>query len=155
MDKLSEVREFLYRGIPLTRAMGIDVLQASADSVELKAPLKANINHNQTAFGGSIHSVAILTCWLLVTRALADAGLVSEYVVIQGSEIDYKTPVDEDFFAKVKWPKKADHEAFLQTLKKRGRARIELTAHVYTGKGGSEKPAATLTGRFVAQIKRD
>ena len=136
--------------IPLAGAMGIEVRSATGDEVVLAAPLAPNSNHKGTAFGGSVHSLAVLACWSLVSTVLEEEQLTSDYVVIQDSRIDYRLPVDGDFEAWAGWESESSKEKFIDTLKRRGRARASLTATVST----SSRVCAELQARFAAQIKR-
>ena len=52
--------DYLYRHIPLARAMDVSVEEASAERVTVVAPLPPNINVHGTMFGGS---AAVLGCW--------------------------------------------------------------------------------------------
>jgi thioesterase domain-containing protein len=144
------LQERILAEIPLASAMGVEVRSSSGDEVVLTAPLAPNINHKNTAFGGSVHSVAVLACWALVTTVLQEEGLDSDYVVIQDSRIDYRTPVDGNFEAWAGWDSESSKEKFLDTLRRRGRARASLCATVST----DSRVCAELQARFAAQIKR-
>ncbi len=54
----SELQTYLHTHIPLSKAMEVEVVQATPDIIELRAPLAPNINHRGTAFGGSISTLA-------------------------------------------------------------------------------------------------
>jgi thioesterase domain-containing protein len=58
-----ELQRYLHERIPLSRAMAVEVRAATAEGVEIYAPLAPNINHRDTVFGGSASAVAILTTW--------------------------------------------------------------------------------------------
>lgn len=136
--------------IPISKAMAVEVLEVARDGVRVKAPLAPNINHQSTAFGGSVHSLAVLSCWSLVTVTLDEVGADVEYVVIQDSKIDYQVPVASDFTAQSSWIDAGDRDRFLRMLQKHGRARVELQSFVKSEHG---EVCASLTGRFVAQVK--
>ena len=93
-----EVEAYLYEHIPLSAAMGIRVRSLGPEGVRLWLPLGPNINHRQTAFGGSIGSAGILAAWTLVHVRLAAAGL-SPRIVIQRAVTDFQRPVAADFEA--------------------------------------------------------
>jgi thioesterase domain-containing protein len=61
-----ELAQYLHEHIPLSRAMGVEVVEATWDGVSLRAPLAPNINHRETVFGGSASAVAILAAWALL-----------------------------------------------------------------------------------------
>ncbi|MCP4171556.1 MAG: hypothetical protein GY758_12370 [Fuerstiella sp.] len=56
----------IHRQIPITAAIGVQILEATADRVEISAPLAPNINHRETVFGGNAAAVATLAAWMPV-----------------------------------------------------------------------------------------
>ncbi|HBQ60600.1 MAG TPA: thioesterase, partial [Balneolaceae bacterium] len=48
----TQIEEYLYKHIPITKALGVEVVEFSKEGVQFKAPLTNNINHRSTAFGG-------------------------------------------------------------------------------------------------------
>lgn len=127
--------------------MQVRVVSGAADRVELGAPLEPNINHEGTAFGGSVSSLALLSCWALVNLILAEVpGLEFDYVVVQDSAMDYATPIAADFSSVA--TATSSVERFKTTLTKHGRARLSLAADVLC----QGRVCATLNARFVAQI---
>ncbi len=134
---------YLAEAIPLYCAMEAAVERAGADSVALVAPLAPNTNHQSTAFGGSVASLATLACWGWLWVLLRDAGIDARLVVAR-SEIDYLKPVTTTLHAQCD---AAATRAFLDGLARKGRARIELEAVVTDDAG---VVCARFTGRFVA-----
>lgn len=140
--------ERIHREIPISKYMQVRVVSAEADRFELAAPLAPNKNHEGTAFGGSVSSLALLSCWSLVTITLEQIPGEFDYVVVQDSTMDYVTPISADFSSVATF--NSSPERFLTTLKKHGRARIQLAADVIC----QDSVCATLSARFVAQLKR-
>ena len=64
--RLDEITRYLHDHIPITRSLGARVEHADGQSVRLWAPLAQNLNHRDTAFGGSLSSLAILSGWVLL-----------------------------------------------------------------------------------------
>lgn len=128
--------------IPLTRAMGIEVLDYDGSSLGLRAPLAPNLNHKRTAFGGSLYSVLVLAGWGLLALRLREES-DSGHIVIHEGRIEYARPVAEDFTARAALPE--DFDRFLRTYRRRGRARISIDAAV----SGVDGPAAGFSGRYV------
>jgi len=116
--------EYLHRHIPLTAAVAARVRRMEPGLVEISAPLGPNTNHRGTAFGGSLSTLAILSGWVVLQQAL-QAEHVAARLVIQKSECDYMEPVDADFSAESRLPLE-EWPRFLQTLARRGRARITV-----------------------------
>ena len=122
----SQLSQLLHSEIPLSRQMGIQVIECEANRVILNAPLDPNINHKCTAFGGSLYSVAVLCGWSLIYTQLEKHQL-SGHIVIQHSEVDYIIPVDGDIRACCEIIDTAAFERFLKTLKRKKMARISLS----------------------------
>ena len=136
--------------MPAVRAMQIQ-LDGYADGVlRITAPLAANVNDKGNAFGGSLASALTLSGWALVTLRLRLAGFDAD-VYVADSHVRYLAPVYEDLLAQAQAADDADWDTFLATFAQRGKARIEVVAR-QPGEAG--KPAAELTGRFVAFARR-
>ena len=140
-----DVEAYLHEHIPISRAMGIGVVEAGAGRVALSAPLEPNVNHRSTVFGGSCASVAILAAWTLVHLRVQATGTLAR-VVIQRGATDYRLPIQGAFVATCDAPGEAAWERFAAALRRRGQARIELEA-VVTSDGSV---VATFTGAYVA-----
>lgn len=149
MSDIEVLQSYLDQSIPQVGAMGIAVLEANADRIMLGAPLEPNINHQRTAFGGSVASIATLACWGWMWNTLREPGAanVDAQLVVSRAEVDYLKPLNTDLIAVCSAPSAADREAFLTTFARRGRARIELLAEVQDDHG---EICARFLGRFVA-----
>lgn len=121
------VREYLYKHIPISRALGIDAEVATKERVVLFAPFANNINHKMTVFGGSLHAVCTLACWSLLYLNLQELKV---QIVITKSEIDYLAPVSCDFRASCFMPDESAWLRFLNAVQSKGRGRIKLTATI-------------------------
>jgi thioesterase domain-containing protein len=147
--ELKKIEERVYREIPMSRYMQVRVVSAALDQVKVAAPLAPNMNHEGTAFGGSVSSLALLSCWTLVNLNLETLPDLSfDYVVVQDSRIDFVRPIDSDFFAVASAETADGLHKFLETLKKHARARVSLKAEVSSASG----LCAMLEARFVAQV---
>ncbi len=145
MKSPEALEDYLYRNIPISKAMGVRVSHASVDQISLTAPLDANINHKRTAFGGSLQAVATLACWTLLHVNLREDADPSE-IVITSSNIDYIRPVTADFTATATLPEGDQWQQFLKTFDRRGRARIQMAAHIMQ----DDDVAIDYTGTFAA-----
>lgn len=129
--KASVLEKYLLEHIPLSSAMGVKVDLASSEKVVLSAPISKNINHKSTVFGGSLHAVATLACWSLLHLNLTDFFDEAFHVVIASSEVRYLAPVVTDFKVESHRPDDEQWERFLTVLRKRGKARLQLTASIF------------------------
>jgi thioesterase domain-containing protein len=134
----------MHEHIPLSKAMGVEVVEATGARVTLSAPLAPNINHRETVFGGSASAVALLSAWALLYLRLKHAGFDSR-VVVQRNTMSYDRPIRGDFTATATVAD-ADWRKFIDMLKRKGRARIAAGATVYC----NEETVGRLDGEFVA-----
>jgi len=139
------LQSYLHEHIPLSLAMQVSVLEISPGHVVLQAPLAPNVNHRNTVFGGSVAAVAILAAWSLVHTRLAAQG-VSARVVIQRNTMEYDRPIAGDFTARAELSGESGWNAFVTTLRRRGKARIAVPATLRAGL----QPVGSLHGTFVA-----
>lgn len=145
MSGAASVEEYLHRHIPISRAMGIRVISADEEGVRLAAELEPNLNHQSTAFGGSVSSVAILSAWTLAHVGLRERGIEAR-LVIQKSTVDFILPIDGEFEAFCASPNAEQWRRFVAGIERRGRGRLHLTANV----SSNGAVAATFHGQYVA-----
>ena len=149
IDAAQDLARFIRDRIPLARAMDLE-LQAHDDGLlVLGAPLAPNANDKGCAFGGSLVSLMTLCGWGLVELALRRHGYDCD-VFVGESTVRYLQPVWADFRAEARLAEGMDWTTFLDTLRARGKARIEVDCRV---PGADAHPAATLTARFVAKLR--
>ncbi|MDH5641919.1 MAG: thioesterase domain-containing protein [Nitrospira sp.] len=141
---LSALNKYLYDHIPLSEAMGVQVVEALPNRVCVTAPLAPNINHRDTVFGGSASAVAILAAWTLLYVAMRHEGLACR-VVIQRNTMAYEVPITGDFQAQAELDA-AGWARFLKTLRRHNKARIQVRAVLTC----EQQPVGALTGEFVA-----
>lgn len=139
---------YLHDHIPLTRHMQILVAECSPDRIVLRAPLAPNINHRETAFGGSLSGIAILAGWAwLHARLSRDFG---PRLVVQESTMTFEKPVTGQFEAVCNSPPATEFARFRSLLERRGKARMTLASHVVS----DSQIVAHHTGRYVAVTNR-
>jgi thioesterase domain-containing protein len=141
----AELEDYLHSHIPLTATMQVSVKSIAPEGVVVSAPLAPNINHRETAFGGSISTLATLSAWALVHTRLKDHGLKCR-VVIQRNSMEYTAPVTGEFCAASQLTVPADWERFFNLLIRRGKARIAVAATVAC----NGENAGEFSGEFVA-----
>lgn len=139
-----DIQAYLHEQIPLSRAMEIQVEQATEDRVILFVPLKPNINHRDTAFGGSISAAGILTCWTLVHLRLSQLDMETR-LVIHKNKMIYRKPIPGDFKAICQFESEDTWNQALSMLDRWGKAKLQLTASL-TCEG---EEAAEFQGSFV------
>jgi thioesterase domain-containing protein len=136
------LRDFLHQEIPLAQFMGIEITHADDKSVEITGPLEPSRNHLDTAFGGSIGAILILSCYTWLFHRLIGAGFQC-HVLIKEGHTNYILPVKENLKATCTAPPEDEYDKFLETFRRKGLAKIELNATLGN--------AAEFRGVFVAQ----
>lgn len=146
---MATLEEAIHKDIPIAKSMGVKVRAASSAHVTIAAPLAPNTNHKSTAFGGSVFSVAVLSCWALVSKALEEWGFQVDYVVVQDGHMEYTFPVGSDFEAESSWASEREANRFKSMLEKKGLARATLRSVVRS----QGRECATLEARFAARTE--
>jgi thioesterase domain-containing protein len=145
-QRLARLQHTLEHEIPLTVAIGVWAVSYGQGCLTLAAPLAPNINHKDTAFAGSINALVTLAGWGLVWCLLDESGLEGK-IVIQESAIEYLRPISFNFAAHACLPDAAQVQRFLETLRRKRRARLELAATIEE----DGALAVRFRGRYVAQ----
>lgn len=133
-----------YRAMPPVAAMRILATRFEGDCLHLHAPLDANVNDKDCAFGGSLASVMTLAGWGLLNLKLEAAGLAAE-VYVADSQLRYLRPLYADLLTEARLDPDVDWDTVLRTYRDRGRARANIRALVRDPDG---EPVAELGGRF-------
>ncbi|AVU78301.1 thioesterase [Pseudomonas sp. Fig-3] len=141
------LESILHHDIPLTRDMGLKVLDWQARQLRLFLPLEANVNHKSTMFGGSLYCGAVLGGWGWLHLALREEGIEDGHIVIQEGQISYPLPVTRDATVICQAPEEKVWKRFLATYRRYGRARLTLQTQVINA--GSEAPAVQFVGQYV------
>jgi len=149
MDIFKLYKEELLNAIPVTSGIDLDILKIEDQSITLSAPLVNNVNYEGTAFGGSINTLCILSCYLLVHHVLKINKVVFKSLVIQDSSIKYIKPVDGNFNATSTIELK-DEKLLIKLIQRKGVGRISVRSEICTD--GSDETKVVFHGRFVASI---
>jgi thioesterase domain-containing protein len=139
-----ELQAYLLEQIPLSGAMGIEIKEATDQQVVLSLPLEPNINHRDTAFGGSICAAGTLACWALVHLRLSRLDIQTR-LVIHKNKMVYRKPIPGRFEAICQFSDETAWQQVLDMLDRWGRAKLQLTATVSC----EGEAAAEFHGSFV------
>jgi thioesterase domain-containing protein len=145
-DAAPRLERYLHAQIPISKAMGVRVLRADARGVLLSAPLKANVNHRQTFFGGSAAALATLAAWGLAHERLLEHAGLDVHLVIQRSSMEYLEPAAAEVEAECVAPPDKAWDRLARTVQRWGKGRIEL--HVELRAAGAV--VGSFEGSFVA-----
>ena len=119
---------YMHSCIPLVAQMQVQSPLLDAGGLSLSAPLAPNINHERTAFGGSLVSLATLACWGYLWLLLEDEPRM--HMVVNEAGMRYLKPVTGALTARCVAPEAAALQKFLDTLARRSKARLELRASI-------------------------
>ncbi len=146
-QEIADIESMLLKEIPILTHMGVRVEEYSKSKIVVSSKLEEHYNYEGTAFGGSLNTVALLPCFLMARKVLADVGISPRSLVIQSSEVKYLLPVTANFKATCLYP---DAERFISHLQRRGRARIELKSSISLA--SEDTSLVEFEGRFVATL---
>lgn len=141
------LESILHHDIPLTRDMGLKVLDWHDQQLRLHLPLEANVNHKSTMFGGSLYCAAVLAGWGWLHLRLREEGIEDGHIVIQEGQISYPLPVTMDAIAICQAPGAAQWKKFLAIYRRYGRARLTLQSRIVNAEGAED--AVTFSGQYV------
>ncbi len=142
---LEELQSTIEREIPMCGHMGVHVHSYSERGLTLRAPLERNINHQGTAFAGSLNALCTMAGWASVFMLTRRNGLAGD-IVIRRSAIKYLRPVDSaEIFANCAAVADVDRDFFLEMLQKKGQAKLDLRVEILTDLG----VAVSFTGSYV------
>ncbi len=139
---------FLHEMIPLAKAMGVGVEVSDDQSLVLRAPKEQNKNSLNTAFGGSLVSLATLAGYGVVWELMKKDGEAEKAewsIVVKESRAAYRRPVLGDLRAICERPAQAAISEFKDALKRYGKAKLKLRTRVIEG----GETAVDVTAAFV------
>lgn len=128
-DISHKLDEFIATYLPTAKHMELSVEEYNHKTLQLRAPLGPSINDKQTAFGGSIYVVAVMSCWGMVYLRCVEAGMDPDIVVVK-AEIEYLLPIEADIVARTKTCDEVSWQFFFRNFEERGRGKIELQSEV-------------------------
>jgi thioesterase domain-containing protein len=132
MDKETlgkRLQDFFRKEIPITRSMGFSVTGWDGKNLVVSGRVSKNLNHKKNAFGGSIYALATVAGWGMA-RLLAEEAGMHCHVVIQEGSMSYLKPLSKDFRARCPRPDAKTLEKFLQSLKRKGKARLAVACEI-------------------------
>ena len=148
---LEEFVAYLHRNVPLSAHLGLSAGGVDDDGLWLWAPLAPNLNDKRSAFAGTLAALCTLSGWAMVSLICREASLTVD-VAVTRSSIAYLHPVRERrIVARCTRPAAATVASFLDTMRRKHKARLALTAAVagsvaYEGEYAARVPATPPVG---------
>ncbi|MEO5959570.1 MAG: YiiD C-terminal domain-containing protein [Opitutaceae bacterium] len=146
--KVPALELFLHEMIPLAKAMGVGVEVSDVRALTLTAPKEQNKNSLNTAFGGSLVSLATLAGYGVVWELMKNdkgADKTEWRIVVKESRAAYRRPVLGDLRAICERPAQAAIAEFKEALSRYGKAKLKLRARVIE----AGETAVDVTAAFV------
>lgn len=146
--KVPALELFLHEMIPLAKAMGVGVEVSDDRSLVLRAPKEQNKNSLNTAFGGSLVSLATLAGYGVVWELMKNekgAEKTEWRIVVKESRAAYRRPVIGDLRAICERPAQAAIAEFKEALGRYGKAKLKLKASIVE----DGRTAVDVTAAFV------
>lgn len=134
------------RAMPPAAALQLRIGGFDGEVLRLHAPLAANVNDKGCAFGGSLVSLMTLAGWGLTALRLRAAGLAAD-VFVADTQVRYRAPLYADLDASAQLAPGQAWARIEAELRARGRASLDIVAHVRLPEGGD---AARAQARYVA-----
>jgi thioesterase domain-containing protein len=127
--------------------MAVRALEFDGDRVVLAAPLAPNVNHRETAFGGSVATLAILAGWARVHFEVIGSGH-TVHTVIQRSSVRYDAPVLSPFRAVCEPVPQEAWDRLMRGLDRHGKGRVRVDVRIEA----DEAVVARFEGTYVALL---
>jgi len=150
-NKLRDLQQLITSKMPITRYLEFSFDHYDENGLVLSAPLKPNINHRGTAFGGSIGMLAILAGYGMTFLLLEDF-ITPYHIVIQNEKVTFLNPIKNNFKVFCARPKPSDSKKLKSMFLKKGKGRIYQHCSILENESSIE--AAKFEGSFVV-IKDD
>jgi thioesterase domain-containing protein len=141
-DLALSLQSVWHQTIPLSKAMNIEISYYDGEQLITHCDGDFNKNLHNTMFAGSIYTLATLSGWGWVYLQLQQLQLKGD-IVLAEANIKYHAPITGIGYAIVSVD---SVEGDFNRLKQGRNARINLTAHLYSG----DNIAATFTGSYAA-----
>lgn len=138
-----------YQDMPPVSVMRMRIAGYDGDCLRVHAPLACHVNDKGCAFGGSMSSLMTLAAWGLVSLRLEQAGIDAD-VFVADSQVQYLAPLFDDLDAEARLADGESWQAFLASLRERGRAGTVVAACVLKPGG----LAAQCRARYVAIARK-
>lgn len=119
--------------IPITNELDFNITSWDGSKLKLSVPYEKNKNHHNTVFGGSLAMASIVSGYCMTFMVLEDSlgenWLSNFTLVIKDFSCNYLKPVTKDFET-LSIAKEEDFDSFIKMLKRKGRARLNVTTTI-------------------------
>lgn len=144
---LGLLQETLRREMPITCAMGIEVVSWADEQLTVRMPLEPNRNHQYSAFAGSLNALCTIVGWGTIFLLLQRESLAGNIVIRRG-KIRYLRPVRTPEFLATGLPIETEKSNyFFELLRSKGKSKIDVAVEISDEQG----PYVNFQGSYVVQ----
>ncbi|MFY4759256.1 thioesterase domain-containing protein [Aliarcobacter butzleri] len=138
----------LHNEIPLTKFMDLKITKYDEKELITIAPLNKNINDKDTAFGGSLATLTIISGWSICWLISKELEINSENIVVIKNEHSYRKPVTKELICHTKRPTKDEIENLKNKLLLKKSASIKISSQIIE----DGEVCVDFTGYYVIKI---
>jgi thioesterase domain-containing protein len=142
-ELITGLNNFVINTLDLAVSMDIAIESYDRETLVLSAPLEKNINDKNTAFGGSLYVLNVMTCWGMVYMKCREGGIEIPNIVVSHAEIDYLAPVPDKIII-ASCTISDEFDGFIKYYDANGRSRVRLQSSVVT----AGKTAVLFKGKY-------
>lgn len=146
MDLVTTLQRTIDSNIPLVSALGASVESYDGQTLIVGLPLAPNVNHKNTAFGGSLYCAGVLSAWGLLYLKLLEVEEEGVIVIFDG-RVHYHKPVAGAFKSSCELSDLVAWEKFIKIYRRRGKARLKIDSEILC----DGQVCASFHGEFVVQ----
>ena len=144
---LELLQQTLRREMPITAAMGIEVVSWQDQRLTMHMPLEPNRNHQYSAFAGSLNALCTIVGWGTIFMLLRQESL-SGNIVIRRGKIRYFRPVrTPEFLASGQPIDPKQYDYFFELLRSKGKSKVDIAVEIADAQGAY----VSFQGSYVVQ----
>lgn len=144
---IKKLEALIHKKIPMTKLMKIQLKELNNDYLHTTVPLKININDKNTAFGGSINSLATISGWCLCNLLFNKSLSENINILIIKNESTFVAPITKDLNCFTELPNEKEIEVLLNKLQTKGKGSLKLHIKILE----DEKLCFTFDGTYVVK----
>lgn len=142
---IQRLQSLLYTDIPLTKDMGLKLIEFKGHELQSIAPLSHNINDKGSVFGGSSSALMIITAWSLI-KLNCEKNNIQADIVIHKNNTKWHKASYEDLIMKATFKQDYDFEEVKSIIINKRHQRIDC--HIELVNKDNEK-FSTMTANYV------
>lgn len=139
------LQHLLYKDIPLTKDMGLELIEFKGNEIKAIAPLSKNINDKGSVFGGSSSALMIITAWSLIKLNCDEYDIVADIVIHKNNTVWHKASY-EDLLINAKFTKDYDFNEVKSAIASKRHQRIECNIELVNN---DKLKFSTMTANYV------